>query len=517
MKAGAAPAKGAVSFADGSFIYTPNADANGADGFTIVIDDGHGGSVEQAVSVTINAINDAPVAAPASAITTDEDTASAAGAIGATDADGDTLAYSVKAGAAPAKGAVSFAGGSFIYTPNANANGADGFTIVIGDGHGGSAEQAVAVTISPVNDAPVANPDTGAAGENESKSFDVLANDTDADANDGKALVAVGAVSVSSSNPAVDGIDATGAFSIVEGQIRLDPGTLFDPLAGGETATVVVDYSMRDVAGLEASSTLTLTVNGAAEGPPPNIGTNAGEFLVGSAAGELIDARGGGDTVLALGGDDIVIGGAGNDVVLADGGNDTIVATINDGNDIYFGGSGSDTLDLSQTSAAATVTLGTSSDIGQATSAQIGTDILHSFENVIGSVGTDAISGDNLANVLRGGAGNDFLLGRGGGDMLDGGLGNDNLEGGPGDDMFVFQPGFGNDLVQGFDANPTGGQDRLDISAFGISRVDFSGRVAIADVGSATLVIIDGAADQTIRLAGIGKATTVTIDDFLLA
>jgi hypothetical protein len=40
--------------------------------------------------------------------------------------------------------------------------------------------------------------------------------------------------------------------------------------------------------------------------------------------------------------------------------------------------------------------------------------------------------------------------------------------------------------VEGFDANPAGGQDRLDISAFGIGSADFSMRVAIADVGADT-------------------------------
>ena len=46
--------------------------------------------------------------------------------------------------------------------------------------------------------------------------------------------------------------------------------------------------------------------------------------------------------------------------------------------------------------------------------------------------------------------------------------------------------------------------------------VDFDNRVDIADVGADTLVTIDGDPGQTIRLVGIGKATTVTEADFLL-
>src|SRR6185312_6533866 len=107
------------------------------------------------VSLTVNAVNDDPMAPAANSVTTDEDKASAPVAIGAADLDGDSLVYSVKAGSSPALGTVGFQGGSFVYTPEANANGADSFVIVVDDGHGGKIEQAVAVTINAVADAAV--------------------------------------------------------------------------------------------------------------------------------------------------------------------------------------------------------------------------------------------------------------------------------------------------------------------------------------------------------------------------
>jgi Ca2+-binding RTX toxin-like protein len=110
-----------------------------------------------------------------------------------------------------------------------------------------------------------------------------------------------------------------------------------------------------------------------------------------------------------------------------------------------------------------------------------------------------------VANVLAGGAGDDRIVGNGG---------DDTLLGGDGSDTFVFAPGFGSDIIQDFDADPVGGQDRLDVSAFGITAADFAARVAITDVEAATLVTVD--AVDTIRLLG-GNAATVTIDDFLLA
>jgi hypothetical protein len=108
------------------------------------------------VEDTPSPANHAPVAHASKSVTTSEDTPSPAVAIGATDVDGDTLSYSLKAGAAPINGTVSFnqASGAFIYTPKPNVNGSDAFTIVVSDGRGGTAEQAVTVTINPVYDAP---------------------------------------------------------------------------------------------------------------------------------------------------------------------------------------------------------------------------------------------------------------------------------------------------------------------------------------------------------------------------
>ncbi|POR39835.1 tandem-95 repeat protein, partial [Methylobacterium sp. V23] len=158
VKTGASPSLGSVSFDPeaGSFVYTPAANTSGSDHFTIVVSDGHGGSVEQAVSVTINPVNHAPVAAGTNLVTTNEDAASAAVAINATDLDGDKLSYAVKTGASPSLGSVSFdpEAGSFVYTPAANTSGSDHFTIVVSDGHGGSVEQAVSVTINPLADIP---------------------------------------------------------------------------------------------------------------------------------------------------------------------------------------------------------------------------------------------------------------------------------------------------------------------------------------------------------------------------
>jgi hypothetical protein len=93
--------------------------------------------------------------------------------------------------------------------------------------------------------------------------------------------------------------------------------------------------------------------------------------------------------------------------------------------------------------------------------------------------------------------------------------GNDTMMATDGNDVFQFAAGFGNDRIINFDAIAAGGQDRLDITALNITAATFAASVTIADVGADTLVHI-GAADS-IRLAGVADATTVTIADFILA
>jgi Ca2+-binding RTX toxin-like protein len=113
-------------------------------------------------------------------------------------------------------------------------------------------------------------------------------------------------------------------------------------------------------------------------------------------------------------------------------------------------------------------------------------DGLTSIENAIGGSGNDTMTGNNAANVLDGRAGNDTINAGDGADIVIGGIGNDTMNGGAGSDTFVFAPGFGNDRIQGFDANPAGGQDFLDVSAFGISATNFAAQVMIVDVGADT-------------------------------
>ncbi|MEP3628863.1 MAG: Ig-like domain-containing protein [Hyphomicrobiales bacterium] len=114
FSADGAPANGSVIVnADGSFTYTPNADFNGTDSFDFIVDDGNGGTATETVTVTVDAVNDAPTAANVpTLLSATEDTAINVDLSGTTfaDADGDTitvmLGLSQSTFAAPGSGAV---------------------------------------------------------------------------------------------------------------------------------------------------------------------------------------------------------------------------------------------------------------------------------------------------------------------------------------------------------------------------------------------------------------------------
>ncbi|MEQ1611897.1 MAG: tandem-95 repeat protein, partial [Hyphomicrobiaceae bacterium] len=152
LKTDAAPLQGTVMIAaDGTFLYRPHADANGADSFTVQVSDGHGGVGEQVVSVTIVAVNDAPIAVVDS-VTTPEDLAVSLNVIANdSDVDGDSIQL---LSATAEQGIVSVSGGIVTYTPVSNMSGADTVTYQISDGQGGSATGTLVVIVTPVNDAP---------------------------------------------------------------------------------------------------------------------------------------------------------------------------------------------------------------------------------------------------------------------------------------------------------------------------------------------------------------------------
>jgi MYXO-CTERM domain-containing protein len=127
------------------------------------------------VSITVSAVNDAPVAQPLS-LTTAEDTAAGVTLAG-TDVDGDPLSYSIAT--PPAHGALTGTGANRTYTPAADFNGSDSFTFTANDGTVASAVATITVTVTPVNDPPVAQ--ARSVSTKEGTAVEIALTGTDAD------------------------------------------------------------------------------------------------------------------------------------------------------------------------------------------------------------------------------------------------------------------------------------------------------------------------------------------------
>nr|WP_316829064.1 Calx-beta domain-containing protein [Pedobacter miscanthi] len=174
------PAHGTVVVnPDGTYTYTPAPNYNGTDTFTVTVSDGKGGTVPVTISVTINPVNDAPVAT-APVITTNKNTP-VNGTITATDADGDALTFAVTT--PPAHGTVVVnPDGTYTYTPANNYSGTDVFTVTVSDGNGGSTTVTINVTINPTNVAPVASAPAIITNKNTPVNGTITATDADGDA-----------------------------------------------------------------------------------------------------------------------------------------------------------------------------------------------------------------------------------------------------------------------------------------------------------------------------------------------
>src|SRR5207247_875334 len=169
-----------------SVSYVPAANYSGTDSFTYKANDSQADSGIATVSITITAVNDAPVAVNDSYTTAEDTTLNiAAAGVLTNDSDVDADALSAILVSQPAHGSVTLnTNGSFSYVPVADYNGPESFSYhykaVLGD----SGIATVSITITGANDAPVAVNDTYATAEDTTLNVaapGVLANDGDVD------------------------------------------------------------------------------------------------------------------------------------------------------------------------------------------------------------------------------------------------------------------------------------------------------------------------------------------------
>jgi hypothetical protein len=138
---------------------------------------------EQEVTLTVTEVNSAPVAEDKTT-TTEEDTPVDVTLV-ATDAEGDELTYAIVD--QPAHGTVTLVGTTATYMPELDFNGEDSFTYKANDGLVDSEMAVVTITVTPINDAPVAVEDQYVTNENVLLTVvapGILENDFDVDEDD---------------------------------------------------------------------------------------------------------------------------------------------------------------------------------------------------------------------------------------------------------------------------------------------------------------------------------------------
>ncbi len=231
------PSHGTAVIESGQIRYTPAALYSGPDAFDYTVSDGAGGTDTGSVAVTVTGINHPPVANADSATTAED--ASTLIDVRANDIDIDGDALTISSVGSPSHGTAAIEAGQVRYTPAANYFGADSFGYTVGDGAGGSANATVSVTVTSVNDPPVAAADAATTPQNVSKLVDVRANDSDID---GNPLTITGV-----------GSPSHGTAAIESGQVRYTPAVNY---SGADAFT----YTIGDGAGGSATATVSMTV-----------------------------------------------------------------------------------------------------------------------------------------------------------------------------------------------------------------------------------------------------------------
>ncbi len=221
-------------------IYTPNADYNGADSFTFVADDGAGGvSAAATISITVNPVDDPPLAVAAAA-SVDENAASTL-VISGTDVDGDPLGFAIAT--PPTNGSLSIitplstSSAEIIYTHDGSETLSDSFTFTANDGTSSSSAVAFTITINPINDPPELDLNGPVVGTGFTSNFTGLAPVIIVDAMalsvtdvDSTTLMSA---SITINNPQ-DGVLET-LFATASGSIVVVPGTNSLTLTGPAT------------------------------------------------------------------------------------------------------------------------------------------------------------------------------------------------------------------------------------------------------------------------------------------
>ncbi|MDB9922582.1 Ig-like domain-containing protein, partial [Polaribacter sp.] len=269
--------------ADGvSIDYTPAANFNGTETITYTVSDGELSDTTGTLTITVTAVNDAPVAMADTATVLEDSALTNIDIVSNdTDVEGDTLTLITATPDGSGTVSVNADGVSVDYTPAANFNGTETITYTVSDGTDTSTGT-LTITVTAVNDAPVAVSDTATVEEDTSLTVDVISNDTDVDVTDTLTLITAtpdgsGTVSVNADGVSVDytpaanfngtetitytvsdGTDtSTGTLTITVTSVNDAPVAIADTASVDEDTSLTVDVILNDT-DVDITDTLTL-------------------------------------------------------------------------------------------------------------------------------------------------------------------------------------------------------------------------------------------------------------------
>ncbi|HCE4998968.1 TPA: tandem-95 repeat protein, partial [Vibrio parahaemolyticus] len=233
-----------VDNGDGTWTFTPQIDDDTEVSFTFDIIDDEDLVVSGSANLDILPINDAPNAEN-DVITTEEDTAVTIDVlVNDSDVEGDAL--SIQSASVPSEqGSVDIVDGKLVFTPAENFNGEATITYIVTDGDL-TDDAKVTVTVTPVNDSPVAVDDTTSIQEDTAVTIDVLTNDTDVDGD----KLSIESASVPKEQ---------GTVEVVNGKLVFTPAENFN--GDAEITYTVTDGQLTDEA------KVTVTVNPVNDAP----------------------------------------------------------------------------------------------------------------------------------------------------------------------------------------------------------------------------------------------------------
>ena len=471
---------------DGSFVFTPALDRSGSGTFSYTVSDG---TATDTATVTINvaAVNDPPLAVD-DTYTIPEDTVlvvSADQGLLDNDTDPEDAPLNVASfgGVVPVQAGevqVILGTGGFTFTPAADYIGPATFSYTVSDGARTATGQAT-ITVTAVNDAPVAVADGYSTSEDTELWLTVaadspLANDKDVEGDP----LTVDLAATSDQGSTVTQLNPDGRF-------RYTPPLNF-------TGTDRIAYTLSDGTLTDAGE-ITIDVGGSNDAPAApalSVWPVRSSPTVIDLASRVTDPDGDTVTLTVLSGP-VLVGATfactglrctydppANLVSI-----DTVTYQTSDGN----GGLATGTLTLYVGFPRTSLFGGRGCEID-----------LRAGKGPNGTAAGNVICGTAGDDVIDGGAGDDWIVGLGGNDRLDGGPGADVLSGGPGED--VLEPGGGSDETLG---------------GTGFDLVRYPGTAAdetiVVSGGAATLVSGESrhVATEVVEVGAAGGADTVNV------